>query len=75
MFQAFGLAATQLFGVITVICAAMSSMAQTVLNLATVAEETSGQYKDQSRIDRATNLAKLESEHNTTVLSLPTITK
>lgn len=57
----------QLFSMFTVLFSAGEKLAATVDNLATVAEETSGQYKDQSRINRAKALALAEGNLATTV--------
>ena len=60
--SAISLAITQLFNALTVLFTAFESICQTANNLATVAEESSGQYKDQARIQRAMQLSKLEAE-------------
>jgi len=60
--SAISLAITQLFNALTVLFTAFESICKTADNLATVAEESSGQYRDQARINRAMQLSKLEAE-------------
>ncbi len=62
--SAISLAITQCFTAITVLFSAFESMCKTALNLATVAEEASGTYKDQARIERQAKLRALNTEHN-----------
>jgi hypothetical protein len=59
--SAFASAFAQFFAALTVLFTAFKSMCSTIDNLATVAEEASGQYKDQARIDRQIALSKLEA--------------
>ena len=59
---AFSKAFTQLFSALTVLFTAFESICNTANNLATVAEESSGSYKDQARIDRQMKLAQLEAD-------------
>lgn len=56
---AISTAITQLFTALTVLFTAFESLCKTADNLATVAEESSGQYKDQARIERQRKLAQL----------------
>jgi hypothetical protein len=60
---AFSTAFTQFFAALTVLFSAFSKLAGTVDNLASVAEESSGQYKDQARIDRQAKLYALRNEN------------
>jgi hypothetical protein len=60
--SSISLAITQLFTALTVLFTAFESICKTADNLATVAEESSGQYRDQARIQRAMQLSKLEAE-------------
>ena len=53
---AFSSAFTSFFAALTVLFSAFKSAANTLNNLAVVAEESSGAYKDQARIDRAQKL-------------------
>jgi hypothetical protein len=68
--SALSLAITQFFSALGVLFAAFESMAKTTHNLATVAEESSGQYMDQARIERAMKLASLEAERAAAQLKL-----
>lgn len=65
--SAFTLAFTQFFGFIAICFTALERLGKTCDNLATVAEESSGTYKDQARIVRRAKLAALNAEHKTTV--------
>ena len=65
--SAFSTAFTQFFSALTVLFSAFASICQTANNLATVAEESSGQYKDQARIERIAKLRALNLEHKTEV--------
>lgn len=67
---AFSKAFTQLFSALTVLFTAFESICNTANNLATVAEESSGSYKDQARIDRAMKLAQLEHDRATAAKAL-----
>lgn len=59
---AISTAITQFFTALTVLFAAFSKLAGTVDNIMTVAEESSGTYKDQARIDRQIKLSKALAE-------------
>lgn len=65
--SAFSIAFTQFFAAITVLFNAFASICQTANNLATVAEESSGQYKDQARVERQAKLRALNAEHDTAI--------
>ena len=65
--SAFSAAFTQFFSALTVLFNAFSGLATTVDNLATVASEASGAYKDQARIDRAVKLKALNAEHQLSI--------
>ncbi len=67
--SAISLAITQFFSAFTVLFAAFESGCKTVHNLATVAEESSGQYKDQARVDRVAKLRKLNADNGTSISS------
>lgn len=67
---AFSTAFTQFFAALTVLFSAFSKLAGTVDNLATVAEEASGTYMDQARIERQAKLHALRKE-NAQALNLP----
>ena len=67
--SAFSTAFTQFFAALTVLFSAFSSICKTADNLATVAEEASGSYKDQARIERLANLRKLNLANETSVTS------
>lgn len=67
---AFSKAFTQLFSALTVLFTAFESICNTANNLAIVAEESSGSYKDQARIDRAMKLAQLEHDRATAAKAL-----
>lgn len=60
--SAFSQAFNQFFTMLSLLFSAASKLCGTADNLATVAEEASGQYKDQARIDRARNLQRIEHE-------------
>jgi len=57
-----GKALAQLFAMFTTLFMALESMAKTILNIATVGEEMSASYVDQSRIDRAKQQLTLNRE-------------
>lgn len=59
--SAFSAAFNQFFSFIAVCFSALEKMGKTVDNLATVAEEGSGAYKDQARIDREIKIKALEA--------------
>ncbi len=59
---AISTAITQLFTALTVLFTAFESICKTANNLATVAEESSGTYMDQARIERQAKLAKLKHD-------------
>ena len=65
--SAISLAITQFFAALTVLFSAFKSICQTADNLATVAEESSGSYRDQARVERIAKLKALNLEHHTTV--------
>lgn len=67
-----GKAIAQLFSMFTTLFMACESMAKTILNVATVGEEMSAQYVDQSRHDRAKQLAQLEADLASTTKQLAT---
>lgn len=60
---AFSTAFNQFFSFIAICFTALERLGKTADNLATVAEESSGQYKDAARIERAARLHKLKQEH------------
>ena len=60
--SAISLAITQFFSALSVFFTAFESVAKTCNNLATVAEESSGTYMDQARIERQAKLSKLNAE-------------
>ena len=60
--SAISLAITQFFTALSVLFAAFESICKTAENLATVAEESSGTYMDQARIDRQAKASKLNAE-------------
>lgn len=68
--SAFSTAFTQFFTALTVLFAAFSKMAGTIDNIMTVAEESSGTYKDQARHDRQVAINQRKQE----LLSAPTTT-
>lgn len=57
MFTAISTAIVQLFSVFTTLCGAANKTAVALDNLATVAEEASGAYADESRAEREAKLA------------------
>lgn len=59
---AISTAITQLFTALTVLFTAFESICKTANNLATVAEESSGTYMDQARIERQAKLTKLKHD-------------
>lgn len=61
----FSLAFTQFFNAVTVLFTAIEKICKTADNLATVAEESSGTYMDEARIQRQMKLAKLQAERLT----------
>ena len=63
--SAFATAFTQFFTALTVLFTAFSKICQTADNLASVAEDASGTYKDQAYIDRQIALSKREAERRT----------
>jgi hypothetical protein len=65
--QAFSSAFNQVFIAIALFFTVIEKLFKTADNLATVAEESSGTYKDQARIQRRAKLAALNKEHSTTV--------
>lgn len=65
--SAISLAITQFFSALTVLFSAFESSCKTIENLATVAEEASGTYKDQARIERLAKLRALNLENGTSV--------
>lgn len=67
--SAISLAITQLFTALSVLFSAFESIAKTANNLATVAEESSGTYMDQARIDRQAKLSKLQAELKASMLA------
>ena len=67
--SAFSQAFTQFFAALTVLFTAFNKICLTADNLATVAEQASGAYRDQARIERVANLAKLNAEHKTQVIA------
>lgn len=74
--NAISLAITQFFTACSVLFTAFESICKTLLNLATVAEESSATYMDQARHDRqvAINQRKLELTKTTTeVIELPNV--
>lgn len=60
--SAISLAITQLFTALSVLFTAFESICKTLLNLSTVAEESSGTYMDSARIDRQIALSKLNAQ-------------
>jgi hypothetical protein len=60
--SAFTSAFTQFFTALTVLFTAFSKLCGTADNLASVAEESSGAYRDQARIERAAKLAALNKQ-------------
>ena len=64
---AFSSAFTQFFAALTVLFTAFTKLAGTVDNLATVAEESSGSYKDQARVERIAKLKALNDANGTSV--------
>lgn len=60
--SAISLAITQMFTALSVLFAAFESICKTALNLATVAEESSGTYMDQARIERQAKLEQLKHD-------------
>jgi hypothetical protein len=66
--SAFTTAITQFFAALTVLFSAFKSGASTINNLCIVAEESSGAYKDQARIERIAKLKALNDENKTNVL-------
>ena len=60
--SAFAAAFTQFFTALTVLFAAFSKICQTADNLATVAEEASGTYKDQAHHDRQVAINQRKQE-------------
>jgi len=56
--SAFSLAFTQFFSALTVLFSAFENICKTADNLAVVAEESSGTYKDQAREDRSVAVLK-----------------
>lgn len=66
--SAISLAITQFFSALTVLFTAFESICKTADNLATVAEESSGTYKDQARIDRQIKLSKAQAEQRAAAL-------
>lgn len=62
--SAFSTAFTQFFAALTVLFTAFTKIASTVDNLATVADESSGAYCDEARIQRQMKLAKLNHERD-----------
>lgn len=65
--SAFSQAFTIFFAALGMFFKTFESLANTANNLATVAEESSGAYKDQARIERQAKIAALNKEHGTTV--------
>lgn len=68
--SAISLAITQLFTAFTVLFTAFEKIAKTADNLASVAEESSGAYMDQARVQRAQKLAALNAESATQAAQL-----
>jgi hypothetical protein len=64
---AISTAITQLFTALTVLFTAFESLCKTANNLATVAEESSGTYMDQARIDRQIKLSKMEADRRAAI--------
>lgn len=60
--QAMALAFTQFFSAFAVLFGAFEKIAKTADNLATVAEESSGQYVDEARASRQQKLLALNKE-------------
>lgn len=58
---------TQFFTALSVLFTAFESICKTMLNLATVAEESSGTYMDQARVERISRLAALNATNGTQV--------
>ena len=72
----FSLAFTQFFAALSVLFTAFESICKTMLNLATVAEESSGTYMDQARVERQARLAALNAANGTNIqqqLPAPTV--
>lgn len=67
--SAFSLAFTQFFSALAVLFTAFEKLCKTADNLATVADESSGAYKDQARVERIAKLRALNAEHQTNVTS------
>lgn len=64
---AFSTAFTQFFTAISVLFSALEKLCLTADNLATVASEESGAYKDQARSDRLAKLAALNKQNGTSI--------
>lgn len=60
---------TQFFSFIAICFSALERLGKAADNLATVAEESSGTYKDQARIERMAKIKALNLEHNTAVVA------
>ncbi len=65
--SAFSLAFTQFFTAIAVLFTAFEKVCKTADNLATVADEASGAYKDQARVDRVAKLRDLNAKYQTAI--------
>ena len=60
--QAFSLAFTQFFTALSSFFSAFQKLGSTLDNLATVAEESSGQYRDEAHINRQAKLIELNEK-------------
>ena len=70
--SAFSTAFNQFFSFIAICFSALERLGKTADNLATVAEESSGSYKDQARIDRQIKLKELEAKRDSKTKQLET---
>ena len=61
---------TQFFVMLEYAFSAVTKIFITADNLATVAEETSGEYKDQARINRVRNRARLDAQQQDEAMEL-----
>jgi hypothetical protein len=60
--QALSLAFTQFFATLAVFFSAFEKFGKTIDNIATVAEESSGQYRDEAHINRQAKLLELNEK-------------
>jgi hypothetical protein len=68
--QAFSAAIVQFFGMLITLFSAGEKLASSINNLAIVADESSGDYADEARIQRQMRKAQREHERNKQTLAL-----